>query len=115
MRCKDKLNEVKRLISNYYLREYYETLNNETMYDNIEDLGLAYTTTEDWEEDDIHEVQVSTNILNMSLQTYIDGQLLEIYKFPNYRDYKLFLENLDFDEMIIDAHDVYNKWKELNS
>lgn len=110
---KDKLNEIKRLISNYYLREYYETLNNETMYDNIEDLGLAYTTTEDWEEDDIHEVQVSTNILNMSLQTYIDGQLLEIYKFPNYKDYKLFLENLDFDEMIRDAYDVYKSWKEM--
>ena len=110
---KEKLNEIKRLISNYYLREYYETLNNETMYDNIEDLELAYTTTEDWEEENIHEVQVSTNILNMSLQTYIDGQLYEMYKFPTYKDYKLFLESLDFDEMIMDAHDVYKKWKEM--
>ena len=110
---RDRLNEIKRLISNYYYREYDEVLNNETMYDNIEDLGLAYTTTEDWEEDDIHEVQVSTNILNMSLQTYIDGELLEIYKFRDYKDYKMFLESLDFDEMIGNAHDVFNGWKEM--
>lgn len=112
---KKQLNEVKKLINDYFEKEYDETLTNETFYDNLEDFGLAYTVDE-WDEeneDKVNEIQVSTNILNMSLQTYIDGELLENYKFRNYEDYKEFLTHLDFDEMIGDAHDVYRGWKEM--
>lgn len=112
---KEQLNEVKKLINDYFEKEYDETLNNETFYDNLEDFGLAYTVDE-WDEEDedkVNEIQVSTNILDMSLQTYIDGELLENYKFRNYEDYKEFLTHLDFDNMIWDAHDVYRGWKEM--
>lgn len=113
---KEKIEEVRHLINKFFNDEYLESLDKTTLYENIDDLGLAYTTTYDWDFDDIkedefHEVQVSTNILDMSLQTYIDGELLENYKFDSYDDYKLFLENLEFDEMIGDAHDVYKRWK----
>ena len=111
---KEKLKEIKKLINEYFINEYDETLNNETFYDYLEDFGLAYTTTEDWEEnseDEIHDIQVSTNIKEMTLQTYFDGILLENYKFNNYEDYKQFMESLDFDNMIMDAHDVYRNWK----
>lgn len=115
---KEKIEEVRHLINKFFNDEYLESLDKTTLYENIDDLGLAYTTTYDWDFDDIkedefHEVQVSTNILDMSLQTYIDGQLLENYKFDSYDDYKLFLESLEFDEMIGDAHDVYKRWKEV--
>ena len=113
---KERIKEVKKLINDYFTREYDETLDNQTLYDNLEDFGLAYTTTDDWEEfseDEIHEVQVSTNIKEMTLQTYLDDTLLENYKFNTYEDYKMFLQCLDFDEMIADAHDVYRSWKEV--
>ena len=111
---KEKLKEIKKLINDYFVNEYDETLDNETYYDNLEDFGLAYTTTEDWEEfsdDEIHEIQVSTNIKDMSLQTYIDNILLENFKFNSYEEYKEFLTHLDFDSMIADAHGVYREWK----
>ena len=113
---KKHLKEVKKLLNDYFEREYDETLDNKTFYEYIEDFGLAYTTTEDWEEfsdDEIHDTQISTNILDMSLQTYLDGELLENYKFNSYEDYKEFLTHLDFDEMIGDAHDVYRNWKKV--
>lgn len=116
---KERIKEVKKLINEYFVNEYDETLNKETFYDNLEDLGLAYTNTYDWdygneiEENDFHEIQVSTNILNMSVLTYIDGQLLEDFRYDYYKDYKEFLTHLDFDEMIADAHNVYNIWKKV--
>ena len=111
---KEQLKEVKKLINDYFEKEYDETLTNETFYDNLEDFGLAYTT-DDWEENNEYDtdIQVSTNIPNMSLQTYINGILLENYKFNSYEDYKEFLTHLDFDNMIADAHDVYRGWKEM--
>ncbi len=105
---KERIKEVKKLINEYFVNEYDDTLDNKTLYDNIEDLGLAYTTTED-----LHEIQVSTNILNMSVLTYIDGQLLEDFRYDYYKDYKEFLTHLDFDELIADAHNVYNSWKRI--
>lgn len=113
---KERIKEVKKLINDYFTREYDETLDNQTLYDNLEDFGLAYTTTDDWEEfseDEIHEVQVSTNIKEMTLQTYLDDTLLENYKFDSWEEYKMFLQCLDFDEMIADAHDVYRSWKRV--
>ena len=116
---KTRIEEIRHLISKYFEREYDETLSKEELYDNINDLGLAYTTTEeDWEEftdDEIHDIQVSTDIESMTLQTYLDGTLLENYKFSSYDSYKMFLESLDFDEMIGDAHDVIRKWKEIHA
>lgn len=108
---KEKIEEVRHLINKFFNDEYLESLDKTTLYENINNLGLAYTTTEDWKE--LHEIQVSTNILNMSLLTYIDGQLLEDYRFKNYEDYKEFLQHLDFDEMIADATDVYLGWKKV--
>ena len=113
---KERIKEVKKLINDYFTREYDETLDNQTLYDNLEDFGLAYTTTDDWEEfseDEIHEVQVSTNIKEMTLQTYLDDTFLENYKFDSWEEYKMFLQCLDFDEMIADAHDVYRSWKRV--
>ena len=105
---KNKLKEIKKMINEYYIREYGEdcTINNETLCDNIEDLGIAYTNSSDFfEEDELYEIQVSTNIINKSVLTYIDGQLLE--------EYKEYLSHLDFDEQIMCANDVYKNWKEM--
>ena len=115
---KNKLKEIKKIINEYYINEFGEdcTINNETLYDNIEDLGIAYTNSSDFfEEDELYEIQVSTNIINKSVLTYIDGQLLEEYKYPTWEEYKEYLNHLDFDEQIMCANDVYKNWKEMCS
>lgn len=108
------IEDVKKIINEYYVREFGEdsAINNEVLYDNIKDLGIAYTTYED-ENEEIYEVQVSTNVLNKSVLTYIDGNLIETYVYDNWNDYKDYLQHLDFDEQIGVAIDLFNNMKEV--
>ena len=110
------IEDIKRSVNEYYMREFGEdcTINNETIYDNIKDLGIAYTTFED-DDEEIHEIQVSANILDKSILTYVDGKLIETFVYDNYEDYKEYFEHLDFDEQIGVAIDVFNKLKECEN
>lgn len=113
---KNKLKEIKKMINEYYIREYGEdcTINNETLYDNIKDLGIAYTNSGDFfEEDEMYEIQVSTNIINHSVLTYINGKLIEEYIYPTWDEYKEYINHLDFDEQIMVANDTYKNLKEV--
>lgn len=103
---KDILKCVKKRINEYYYREFKELINNEKFYDNIEELGIAYTTDEY-----DNEIQVSTDVLNKSVLTYVNGTLLECYKYNSWTDYLEYLNHLDFDEQIMVAEDVYEDWK----
>jgi hypothetical protein len=64
--------EIKKMINDYYTRDFGEdcTINNETLCDNFKNLGLAYTV------EDGHEIQISANIPNRIISTYIDKRLI---------------------------------------
>ena len=98
---KKDFKELKKIINDYYIREFGEdcTINNTTLCENIKDLGLAYTTTEDGE----HEIQVSTNLLRRIVTYSVDGKLKESNVYLTWKEYKEFLDSLDFDEMIYDC------------
>lgn len=113
---KDILETIKNSVNDYYVREFGEDseINNETFYENIKNLGIAYSTY-DITDDEVCEVQVSANIPDKSILTYINGELIETFVYDNYEDYKEYFEHLDFDEQIGVAIDVFNKLKECEN
>ena len=95
--------EIKKMINDYYTRDFGEdcTINNETLCDNFKNLGLAYTV------EDGHEIQISANIPNRIISTYIDKRLIGSDVFPTWKTFKECLNHLDFDEIVFNYTEDY--------
>lgn len=88
------IDEALNYIHKYKEREF-EQDNDE--YDDLSDIGLAYTTTED----DICEIDVNCSLVDFTITQRVDGRVVEVNKFTDLDDMiKSGLEYMTFDELI---------------
>ena len=72
----------------------------ETHYHDLSRVDIAYTTSSD----DVHELQISADLLHFRLDTYIDNRLSASKQYQSLEDMvKNCLPHLDFSEMVADA------------
>ena len=74
------LEEVKEELIHFLNKEYDEAHNVEdfdTMFPDLTDVGVAYTTTPD----EKHEIQTSLDLINYKLNTYVDSTLIDSFQY----------------------------------
>ena len=74
------LEEVKEELIHFLNKEYEENHSVEdfdTLFPDLSDIGLAYTTTPD----EKHEIQTSLDLINYKLNTYIDNTLVNSFQY----------------------------------
>ena len=74
------LEEVKEELIDFLNREYDEENRLEdfdTIFPDLTDIGIAYTTTPD----EKHEIQVSLDLINYKMNTYVDKNLIDSFKY----------------------------------
>jgi len=74
------LEEVKEELIHFLNKEYDEAHNVEdfdTMFPDLTDIGLAYTTTPD----EKHEIQISLDLINYKMNTYVDNTLIDSFSY----------------------------------
>jgi len=74
------LEEVKEELIHFLNKEYEENHSIEdfdTLFPDLSDIGLAYTTTPDEE----HEIQTSLDLINYKLNTYVDNTLVNSFQY----------------------------------
>ena len=74
------LEEVKEELIHFLNKEYDEAHSIEdfdTMFPDLTDIGLAYTTTPD----EKHEIQTSLDLVNYKLNTYVDNILIDSFSY----------------------------------
>ena len=96
-----QIETAKQLISEYCLSEFGKDAD----YINIEDVGIAYSTDEPYnpEKDEYGEtfdVQVSVDIINMTVKKEIGWEITSIREFSSWEEFENYLEWLDFCELI---------------
>lgn len=83
----------------------------ENQFDDLSDIPLAYTTTED----DQHEIQVSANLVDFSINQFIDDKLVYTEKYNSLDDItEKALKWLDFDDLVSVSDEAELKFKELS-
>ena len=97
----DSLEKAKELINDYCEREFGDNAD----FSDLSNIGLAYTTSED----ESHEYQVTVNLIDYTMNYYVDGNLVYRDKYPSLdnlitRD----LMYLDFDSLINDCEYYYS-------
>lgn len=74
------LEEVKEELIHFLNKEYDEAHSVEdfdTMFPDLTDIGLAYTTTPD----EKHEIQTSLDLINYKMNTYVDNTLINSFSY----------------------------------
>ncbi len=74
------LEEVKEELIDFLNREYDEENSLEdfdTIFPDLTDIGIAYTTTPD----EKHEIQVSLDLINYKMNTYVDKNLIDSFQY----------------------------------
>lgn len=74
------LEEVKEELIDFLNREYDEENRLEdfdTIFPDLTDIGVAYTTTPD----EKHEIQVSLDLINYKMNTYVDKSLIDSFQY----------------------------------
>lgn len=74
------LEEVKEELIHFINKEYDEAHSIEdfdTMFPDLTDIGLAYTTTPD----EKHEIQTSLDLINYKMNTYVDNTLIDSFSY----------------------------------
>lgn len=74
------LEEVKEELIDFLNREYDEENRLEdfdTIFPDLKDIGIAYTTTPD----EKHEIQVSLDLINYKMNTYVDKNLIDSFQY----------------------------------
>ena len=95
-----ELQEAIDLINDYTLAEFDHI--GITEGDNLEDVGLMYTTDENATADEpnyLIELQVSADLINKTINYYVNGDLRYQDKYSSYAELNKELEWLDFDSM----------------
>jgi len=90
------LDRAKRLIDEYCQKEFGMPAGFDSMSeDDMKEIGLAYTTVGDAE----IETQVNANLIDLSIDRYLGGVLIERWVYDSMREMCDVLENLDFNEL----------------
>ena len=74
------LEEIKEELIDFLNREYDEENRLEdfdTIFPDLTDIGIAYTTTPD----EKHEIQVSLDLINYKMNTYVDKSLIDSFQY----------------------------------
>nr|WP_142954980.1 SNF2-related protein [Enterococcus faecalis] len=74
------LEEVKEELIDFLNREYDEENRLEdfdTIFPDLTDIGIAYTTTPD----EKHEIQISLDLINYKMNTYVDKNLIDSFQY----------------------------------
>ena len=83
----------------------------ENQFDDLSDIALAYTTTED----DQHEIQVTANLVDFSINQFIDDKLVYTEQYNSLEDMtEQALKWLDFDDLVSVSDEAELKFKELS-
>ena len=92
------MRQAKDLIDTFVREEYDSDVGAD--YHNLSRVDIAYTTSSD----DVHELQISADLLHFRLDTYIDNRLSASKQYQSLEDMvKNCLPHLDFSEMVADA------------
>lgn len=93
----ESLTEAKQLISDFCFDEYMST----PTFDNLKDVGLAYTTFEDPYTHEEYEVQTSADLINNKITTKVNDKIADSMEYDSLKDMVVNrLNNLDFDSLI---------------
>lgn len=88
----DDLETAKQLINRFCIEEY----DSEADFSDLTNIGLAYTTN-----DDEQEIQISANLVEFSLNTYVDGKLIDSEMYASIADMnENVFADMDFNELI---------------
>ena len=83
----------------------------ENQFDDLSDIALAYTTTEDSK----HEIQVTANLVDFSINQFIDDKLVYTEQYKSLDDMtEQALKWLDFDDLVSVSDEAVEKFKELS-
>lgn len=92
-----QLNIAKALIIEFIAEEYNVGQLWSFDFVDLADIGIAYTTTEDGE----HEIQIAINLIDYSINDYVDGELIHSIEYESlYYLIKYELWNLNFEDLI---------------
>ena len=92
------MRQAKALIDAFVREEYDSDVGAD--YHNLSRVDIAYTTSSD----DVHELQISADLLHFRLDTYIDNRLSASKQYQSLEDMvENCLPHLDFSEMVADA------------
>jgi hypothetical protein len=105
-----ELDRAKEYIMEFIVREYESE---DIEFNDLSNIDIAYTTTED----DEHEIQIKADLLNFSLNTYIDDILVNKDQYGSLKDLNDYnLKHLDFDTLVtIDDRDFEKLVKTKNT
>ncbi len=93
----ESLTEAKELISDFCFDEYMST----PTFDDLKDVGLAYTTFEDPYTHEEYEVQTSADLVNSKITTKINDKIADVSEYNNLKEMVVdSLNNLDFDSLV---------------
>lgn len=90
----ENLEKAKEVIKEFCENEYGE--DSEVDFGNLSKVDIAYTNTED----EKHEIQVSADLINNKLNTYLDGEIYESNKYSSLKDLSFDIEHTDFDTLV---------------
>lgn len=83
----------------------------ENQFDDLSDIALAYTTTED----DQHEIQVTANLVDFSINQFIDDKLVYTEQYNSLENMtEQALKWLDFNDLVSVSDEAELKFKELS-
>ena len=83
----------------------------ENQFDDLLDIPLAYTTSEDNQ----HEIQVTANLVDFSINQFIDDKLVYTEKYNSLDDMtEQALQWLDFDDLVSISDEAELKFKKLS-
>lgn len=103
MELPSELDRAKELIQEFIDKEYEEE-REPFEFENLEKVDIAYTTTED----EKHEIQASIDLINFSVNTYIDDMLIDKEQYGTLKELNDYaLEHLDYGSLIfIEDEDI---------
>lgn len=85
---------LKNTIQDFIVREYGEE--NQADFSDLKKVDLAFITSED----EKHEIQVSANLIDLKLTTYVDGEVFDVIKYKSLNEMNMDIQNTTFDDLV---------------
>ncbi|MBQ8940777.1 MAG: nucleotidyltransferase domain-containing protein [Firmicutes bacterium] len=99
----------KALITAYMHDEFDE----EPDFSDIEDMGLAYTSVED-ANDENHIIEARVNLETREIYKYLDNEKVAIEAYGSRKDFIECLKNLDFNDLTEVTDEMWTKYNEIH-